>query len=75
MKVVIIPYQVITGNYNAAQHLCLENKIIPYQVITGNYNLPVSEIAADNIIPYQVITGNYNVSHCYRDNDKLYHTK
>ena len=34
----IIPYQVITGNYNAMYELRLLAGIIPYQVITGNYN-------------------------------------
>ncbi len=34
----IIPYQVITGNYNEVNKEVTENTIIPYQVITGNYN-------------------------------------
>jgi len=34
----IIPYQVITGNYNTAAEAKVESAIIPYQVITGNYN-------------------------------------
>ena len=56
----IIPYQVITGNYNSEMEWGTCRMIIPYQVITGNYNnLPVS-IRTVIIIPYQVITGNYN---------------
>ena len=35
----IIPYQVITGNYNPKLSTLLLWLIIPYQVITGNYNL------------------------------------
>ena len=35
---VIIPYQVITGNYNNVDIKGLPSEIIPYQVITGNYN-------------------------------------
>ena len=34
----IIPYQVITGNYNCRTTLTIQARIIPYQVITGNYN-------------------------------------
>ena len=34
----IIPYQVITGNYNAKNDTFKNQEIIPYQVITGNYN-------------------------------------
>ncbi len=34
----IIPYQVITGNYNERWRKDNEIFIIPYQVITGNYN-------------------------------------
>ena len=56
----IIPYQVITGNYNIHKENSLIVQIIPYQVITGNYNdwnfAPINIL----IIPYQVITGNYN---------------
>ena len=35
----IIPYQVITGNYDATPPATLTTKIIPYQVITGNYDI------------------------------------
>ena len=34
----IIPYQVITGNYNESGWYWERVEIIPYQVITGNYN-------------------------------------
>ena len=34
----IIPYQVITGNYNLPFDQTEQAPIIPYQVITGNYN-------------------------------------
>ena len=34
----IIPYQVITGNYDNGIGLVALNNIIPYQVITGNYD-------------------------------------
>ncbi len=56
----IIPYQVITGNYNSGNVLGIQGIIIPYQVITGNYNSPASRNTNNMIIPYQVITGNYN---------------
>ena len=35
---IIIPYQVITGNYNRFTTGNKTPLIIPYQVITGNYN-------------------------------------
>ena len=56
----IIPYQVITGNYNAKLYVIYANFIIPYQVITGNYNAFLTGFLQTEIIPYQVITGNYN---------------
>ena len=56
----IIPYQVITGNYNNRMTVSALHSIIPYQVITGNYNDCVCDCAFQCIIPYQVITGNYN---------------
>ena len=34
----IIPYQVITGNYDIPRINDAEYCIIPYQVITGNYD-------------------------------------
>ena len=34
----IIPYQVITGNYDACCAAVALVPIIPYQVITGNYD-------------------------------------
>ncbi|EEV02679.1 hypothetical protein ROSINTL182_05401 [Roseburia intestinalis L1-82] len=37
----IIPYQVITGNYNFCGQITDYECIIPYQVITGNYNFPL----------------------------------
>ncbi len=56
----IIPYQVITGNYNATERVERGGTIIPYQVITGNYNSMEMQAVHPSIIPYQVITGNYN---------------
>ena len=56
----IIPYQVITGNYNYAKYRRTDGIIIPYQVITGNYNRCGMGKKVITIIPYQVITGNYN---------------
>ena len=35
---IIIPYQVITGNYDAGAVASSGFLIIPYQVITGNYD-------------------------------------
>ena len=72
---VIIPYQVITGNYNASQNRWYNCCIIPYQVITGNYNKPVNNSVSGIIIPYQVITGNYNYGERIRYIEELYHTK
>ena len=56
----IIPYQVITGNYNRFKAEQFVDFIIPYQVITGNYNTGEITDCTRPIIPYQVITGNYN---------------
>ena len=56
----IIPYQVITGNYNMFAKPFRYRVIIPYQVITGNYNIRAEDTERRLIIPYQVITGNYN---------------
>ena len=36
----IIPYQVITGNYDMPNGYNPHEPIIPYQVITGNYDFP-----------------------------------
>ena len=38
ISIMIIPYQVITGNYNTGGGAPWRADIIPYQVITGNYN-------------------------------------
>ena len=40
----IIPYQVITGNYNVTDMMKDLAEIIPYQVITGNYNEKMGNI-------------------------------
>ena len=40
----IIPYQVITGNYDLCFFCCLCSVIIPYQVITGNYDVNRQDI-------------------------------
>ena len=37
----IIPYQVITGNYDIEDVDITKVAIIPYQVITGNYDFAV----------------------------------
>ena len=42
----IIPYQVITGNYDMLTNGLLNVKIIPYQVITGNYDGIVFKVYA-----------------------------
>ena len=57
----IIPYQVITGNYDPQNRRNRQGLIIPYQVITGNYDITKLFPIACKIIPYQVITGNYDV--------------
>ena len=73
--VLIISYQVITGNYNS----CIINTpflaIISYQVITGNYNENRGDTNGKIIISYQVITGNYNVHVSDIPRSPLYHTK
>ena len=56
----IIPYQVITGNYDADYLQHSDSAIIPYQVITGNYDMGLTLMSLNLIIPYQVITGNYD---------------
>ena len=76
-NVEIIPYQVITGNYNSPAHSWGTCIIIPYQVITGNYNFLPSVCFFFHIIPYQVITGNYNLTIIFGSlthwNPKKYH--
>ena len=64
----IIPYQVITGNYNIRCSRYDNLHIIPYQVITGNYNQLLACVFFRFIIPYQVITGNYNIRCSRYDN-------
>ena len=59
---VIIPYQVITGNYDIRSVIFMFSYIIPYQVITGNYDGGKIGQEKKEIIPYQVITGNYDFS-------------
>ena len=71
----IIPYQVITGNYNNLPVSIRTVIIIPYQVITGNYNTCPAQEIISTIIPYQVITGNYNLNNVNHDHCELYHTK
>ena len=71
----IIPYQVITGNYNYISSVNLYDAIIPYQVITGNYNTLSITVKTSPIIPYQVITGNYNLTRDPEVRYTLYHTK
>ena len=46
----IIPYQVITGNYNRELKQYKGFRIIPYQVITGNYNIIFSLVILKIII-------------------------
>ena len=58
----IIPYQVITGNYDKSRAKGRCGRIIPYQVITGNYDSSASSSVPAAIIPYQVITGNYDIA-------------
>ena len=41
----IIPYQVITGNYDIVKIIQYKNHIIPYQVITGNYDFSQSVVS------------------------------
>ena len=62
----IIPYQVITGNYDRSLIHRLLLNIIPYQVITGNYDFRCPQCGRVIIIPYQVITGNYDSPYYYR---------
>ena len=59
-ELVIIPYQVITGNYDSSFQNVPAELIIPYQVITGNYDNSAYFRNPLGIIPYQVITGNYD---------------
>ena len=71
----IIPYQVITGNYDGIKVFKKLTGIIPYQVITGNYDSICAVVKYGNIIPYQVITGNYDHIKIVHNIKKLYHTK
>ena len=57
---IIITYQVITGNYSLIGFLCCLDLIITYQVITGNYSIQPCSRRHGCIITYQVITGNYS---------------
>ena len=56
----IITYQVITGNYSTELENGNETHIITYQVITGNYSFRKFCKTSFRIITYQVITGNYS---------------
>ena len=58
--VVIITYQVITGNYSSEKKQSVLLSIITYQVITGNYSWSIAIRKTLCIITYQVITGNYS---------------
>ena len=71
----IIPYQVITGNYDIKVIAIKRLNIIPYQVITGNYDYDSRLCNRNYIIPYQVITGNYDPKENSIFNNRLYHTK
>ena len=62
----IITYQVITGNYNPFSQEMIPSWIITYQVITGNYNYFIVKNLWNVIITYQVITGNYNSQTLYQ---------
>ena len=57
---VIITYQVITGNYSENTTHWHTALIITYQVITGNYSVHEARPGNHGIITYQVITGNYS---------------
>ena len=61
-QIVIITYQVITGNYSVRKNGMNGLNIITYQVITGNYSRIRDNRATGRIITYQVITGNYSIS-------------
>ena len=56
----IITYQVITGNYSEEALIITPTSIITYQVITGNYSELIGILKKFLIITYQVITGNYS---------------
>ena len=71
----IIPYQVITGNYDERFVFVKRTNIIPYQVITGNYDQVFDHKPIASIIPYQVITGNYDEKPIFIIIKRLYHTK
>ena len=71
----IIPYRVITGNYDCFRQTVLLPLIIPYQVITGNYDMSNGINPHEPIIPYQVITGNYDGISNNNMMIILYHTK
>ena len=60
IQLVIITYQVITGNYSSSLHNLYDSWIITYQVITGNYSAGCNSLQGFLIITYQVITGNYS---------------
>ena len=40
-EIIIITYQVITGNYSYYHNLKFDGAIITYQVITGNYSITI----------------------------------
>ena len=61
-SLLIITYQVITGNYSALGREFADYVIITYQVITGNYSYLSCLVHYFHIITYQVITGNYSLN-------------
>ena len=62
LSIIIITYQVITGNYSRSCKCYRLIVIITYQVITGNYSRTYLLRYDNIIITYQVITGNYSCS-------------
>ena len=59
----IIPYQVITGNYNSSATSDKGAPIIPYQVITGNYN--INRLALLKSIYYTIPSDNRELQHIF----------
>ena len=60
LKVQIIPYQELLGNYDCRRIGNTAGSIIPYQELLGNYDGVPADAHHKLIIPYQELLGNYD---------------
>lgn len=56
----VIPYQELSGTYNATSPHWSYFDVIPYQELSGNYNLTLSTRTEMRVILYQELPRNQN---------------